>query len=234
MVAQPIEQPGLESRLGQVQASLAAIPLAGYDSQTPAQARRTAALLRRVESMLRTHVTAAVRAVDRLVPTRQASQVLAGDFGLDTGAAHRQIKDGRALLAASSAEQAAAEGRISMPHAVVIGRALLQLPEGATAEQRQLVETRLIADATTLSPKDLAIRARRITELYEPAEIVDVQENDLLEKQEALARSRVSLTMWDNRDGTWQGRFVLPELQARMLKTMVDAFAAPRRPTLTS
>ena len=58
---------------------------------------------------------------------------------------------------------------------------------------------------------------------------MDAHENSLLERREALARGRVSLAMWDVGDGTWQGRFVLPELQARMLKTVIDAFAAPRR-----
>ena len=229
MVAQPVEAPQLDAQLNQLQALLAAISLAEYTEQTPAQARRNAGLLRRLESMLRTHVTAAVRAVDRLVPSRQASQVLAGDFGLDTAAASREIKDGRALLAAGLAEQAAAEGRISQPHAVVIGRALLQLPQETTPEQRCLAEQQLIGDAKGLSPKDLATRARRITELYEPAEAVDARENGLLENQEARARARASLTLWDQRDGTWAGRFVLPEVQGRLLKTMIDAFAAPRR-----
>ena len=233
MVAQPVEEPQLEGQLRRLHALLAAIPLADYAAQTPAQARRTAATLRTLESMLRTHVIAAVRAVDRLVPTRQASQLLAGDFGLDTAAAHRQIKDGRALAVASTAEQAAAEGRISLPHAVIIGTALRQLPEQTTIEQRSLAEQQLISDATTLSPRDLATRARRITELYEPAETVDAHENDLLVRREERARSLASLAMWDNHDGTWNGRFVLPELQARILKTVVDAFAAPRRTHLT-
>ncbi len=229
MVAQPVEEPLLDSQLDQLEAVLAAIPLPSYATQTPAQARRTAARLRKVESMLRTHVTAAVRAVDRLVPTRQASQVLAGDFGLDTAAAHREIKDGRALLAAGVAEQAAAEGQISQRHAVLIGEALLRLPEGSTGEQRRSAERQLIADAKTLSPKDLQTRARRITELNEPPETVDARENGLLEKREAHARSVASLSLWDKGDGTWAGRFRLPELQARMLKTVIDAFAAPRR-----
>lgn len=229
MVAQPVEEHQLDTRLAQLHAALAAIPLAGYTDQTPAQARRTAATLRTLESMVRTHVGAAVRAVDRLVPTRQAGQLLAGDFGLDPAAAHREIKDARALAAAGAAEQAAADGRITQPHAVVIGKALRELADSTTPDQRTLAEQQLITEAATLSPKDLATRARRIAELYAAPEAVDAHENDLLERREALARGRVSLSMWDVGDGTWQGRFVLPELQARMLKTVIDAFAAPRR-----
>lgn len=229
MVAQPVEHPQLGAQLSQLHALLAAIPLACYADQSPTEARRIAALLRTLESMVRTHVSAAVRAVDRLVPTRQASQLLAGDFGLDAAAAHRQIKDARALAGVAAAEQAAAEGRISQPHAVVIGTALRQLPEQTTSEQRRLVEHQLITDATTLSPRDLATRARRVTELYDEAEAVDAHESELLSQREARAHNLASLAMWDNHDGTWQGRFVLPELQARMLKTVIDAFAAPRR-----
>ena len=228
MVAQPVESQ-LDAQLAQLHAALAAIPLAGYTDQTPAQARRTAASLRTLESMVRTHVGAAVRAVERLVPTRQAGQLLAGDFGLDPAAAHRELKDARALASAGAAEHAAASGRITQPHAVVIGRALRELPESTTREQRTLAEHQLIADAATMSPKDLATRARRITELYAEPEAVDAHENDLLERREELARGRASLAMWDAGDGTWQGRFVVPELQARMLKTVIDAFAAPRR-----
>lgn len=229
MVAQAIEATPLDNQLENLHAALTAIPLAGYATQTPAQARRTAARLRALESMLRTHIGAAVRAVDRLVPTKVASQVLAGDFGLDTAAAHRQIRDARMLEVAKAAEQAAGVGRISQTHALVIGTALKQLPEQTTPEQKQLVETQLITDAQRLSPRDLATRARRISELYEPEESVDAHENDLLTRREAHARSRTSLAMWDVGDGTWRGQFVLPELQARMLKTVIDAIVAPRR-----
>lgn len=199
MATQPIEgQPQLADTLHRVEALLAAIPTDAYTGQSPAQARQTAALLRKLASMMGTHVTAAVRAVDRLVPARQASQLLAGDFGLDPAAAHRQIKDGRALSAAPAAEQAAGVGRISDRHAVVIGTALRQLPEHTTPEQRRLAEAQLIRDAENLAPKDLATRARRIIELYEPDQtVVDAHENELLSRREASARARVSLAMWD-------------------------------------
>ena len=132
MVAQPVEEHQLDTRLAQLHAALAAIPLAGYTDQTPAQARRTAATLRTLESMVRTHVGAAVRAVDRLVPTRQAGQLRAGDFGLDAGAA-LGVLEKRALnrdphaaqFIARTFEQVAARrmcGRIAAPLRLVCGR----------------------------------------------------------------------------------------------------------------
>ena len=80
MVAQPVEAPQLDAQLNQLQALLAAISLAEYTEQTPAQARRNAGLLRRLGSILRTHVTAAVWAVDPLGPVWRASQGFAGEL----------------------------------------------------------------------------------------------------------------------------------------------------------
>ena len=230
MVAQPVEQRDqIAERLDAVRRELAAIPLPAYAGQTPAEARRNAATLRELESMLRTHVGVAVRAVERLVPARDTRQLLAGDFGLDAAAAHRDLRESRAVAAAHVAEQAAATGQISHHHAVVIGQALRRLPEQTSEDQRRGAERALIEEAKRLSPKDLETRARRITELHEPTAAVDAREDALLAEREAQARQRASLAMWDNRDGTWSGRFILPELQARILKTVVDAFAAPRR-----
>ncbi len=230
MVAQPVEQRvGLADRLEALRRELAAIPLDGYAGQSPVEARRNAATLRALESMVRTHVGVAVRAVERLVPVRDTRQLLAGDFGLDPVAAHRELRASHAAAAAHVAEQAAATGRISHTHATVIGQALRHLPEATTQAERQRAEAVLIEDATRLSPKDLQARARRITELHEEPDVVDGREDEMLTQREARARERASLAMWDNRDGTWSGRFVLPELQARMLKTVVDAIAAPRR-----
>ena len=229
MVAQPIEEHQLDTRLDQLHAALTAINLTDYATQTPAQARRTAARLRALESMLRTHIGAAVRAVDRLVPTKVASQVLAGDFGMDTAAAHREIKQARILATAPASEHAAGVGQIPRTHALVIAGALRELPEHTTVEQKHLVETQLIADAAQMTPKDLTVRARRVTELYDPVEQVDAHENTLLERHETSARQKVSLHMWDVGDGTWKGQFTLPEVQALMLKTVIDAIAAPRR-----
>jgi len=233
VVAQPVEHNELLARLDQLHAGLVAIPLSAYAELSAAEARAAAARTRALVSMLRVHAGAAVRAVERLVPTRDTRQLLAGDFGLDAGAAHRDLREARALSGAEAAERAAARGQITQPHAVVIGTALRQLPDTTTDYQRRLAEQQLIADAARLSPRDLATRARRITELYDEPEVVDTHENALLERREAAARARVSLTMWNNGDGTWQGRFVLPELEARMLKTVVDAFAAPRRGHVT-
>jgi len=111
----------------------------------------------------------------------------------------------------------------------VIGRALQDLPADTTAEQRSFAERALIRDAHRYSPADLATRARRITDQYKPEPDVDVDEDRLLRRREALARSRTSMQVWDNHDGTWSLRGTVPELHGRILKTVLDAYAAPRR-----
>lgn len=234
MAVQAVEQPAgtvsaLSRQVTRLRDALAAIPLQAYASQSPAEARRIAAGLRELRSMLDAHVGAAVRAVERLVPTRDARQLLASDFGLDPAAAHREVRNSRVVAAASVAEQEAARGAISHTHAVVIGRALRDLPDATTDVQRRRAEQALVSDARRLAPKDLETRARRITELFVAESEVDAAEDSLLRRREAAARQRASLVMWDNRDGSWSGKFTLPELQARILKTVVDAYAAPRR-----
>lgn len=234
MVAQAAEPAGLtlgalNRQVTALRAALAEVSLQEYASQSAAEARRTAARLRELRSMLDTHIGAAVRAVERLVPARDTRQLLAADFGHDPAAAHRDVRASRTVAVASLAEDSAARGLISHSHAVVIGRAMRDLPPTASPAQRRAAEGTLIADARRLSPKDLETRARRISESFLSEPETDAIENGLLAQREAAARQRTSLTLWDNRDGTWSGTFVLPELQARILKTVVDAYAAPRR-----
>ncbi|WP_162239227.1 HNH endonuclease signature motif containing protein, partial [Aeromicrobium sp. Leaf245] len=51
----------------------------------------------------------------------------------------------------------------------------------------------------------------------------------ILRRREEEARKKTSFSMWDNNDGTVTGRFTLPEAQGAMLKTALDALAAPHQ-----
>ncbi|MGQ2913344.1 MAG: DUF222 domain-containing protein, partial [Aeromicrobium sp.] len=53
--------------------------------------------------------------------------------------------------------------------------------------------------------------------------------DEILRKKEEAARAKTSFSMWDNNDGTVTGRFTLPEAQGAMLKTALDALAAPHQ-----
>ena len=59
-------------------------------------------------------------------------------------------------------------GLVSPEHAAVIVRATGQLPAGVSAEQRQVVETKLVEKAARFSPDQLRRIARRAIEAVEP------------------------------------------------------------------
>ena len=215
--------------LALIEQGLDAIPLSHYANQSPEKSRHTAAALRRIESRVATHVGAAVRAVQSTAPGKTASQTLARGFGNDQYAARRELKDAEHTAQAGLAEQAAADGQISHRHATVIGRALQDLPADATPQQRQFCEKALIKDAQRYSPADLATRGRRITDQYKSEPEVDADEDALLRRREAMARAKTSFQLWDNHDGTWGFRGIIPELHGRIAKTVIDAYTAPRR-----
>jgi hypothetical protein len=230
MVAELVEEITLAERWARIESELNAIALSQYAQQSAGEAQRTAVDVRRIGSRVTTHVGAAVRAVHTASPGKTASQRLARGFGNDQRAAQRELKDAEATANASRAEQAAADGKISHRHATVIGKALQDLPAETTPQQRAWCEKALIRDAGHYSPADLATRGRRITDQFktEPDQ-VDADEDALLRRREAMARAKTSLQLWDNHDGTWSGRFTVPELHGRILKTTVDAYTAPRR-----
>ncbi|MFT4088913.1 MAG: DUF222 domain-containing protein [Gordonia sp. (in: high G+C Gram-positive bacteria)] len=193
------------------------------------QAQSVAVLLRELNSRLSTHVGMAVRAVQATTPARTSPQVISGGFGNDTHAVLGEIKTARVLESASVSERAAADGVISHRHATVIAKALQDLPGNVTVEQRERCEQQLLRDAQTLSPRDLEVRGRRITDQYKPTPKVDEDEDALLRRREARAWANTRFSMWDKRDGTWGIDATLPELAARQLKTILDAITAPRR-----
>ena len=112
----------------------------------------------------------------------------------------------------------------------MIVRATGQLPDGVSAEQRQIVEASLVEKAARFSPDQLRRIARRAIEAVEPDQkIVDAHENELIRTEEQAAREKCSLTLHDNGDGTTTGHFTIPALAAAMLGKVIDAMTAPRR-----
>jgi len=168
--------------------------------------------------------------LDALVPvgpggSTGTADLLARDFARDRQAAGRQVRLAQSLGERSVTEQALADGRISEATAVVIVNALRAVP----GEHQARCEQALVRDAQRLSAKDLSRRARRIADVYASRAEVDRLENASLEAQEKRAWERTDFWMADDRDGTWRGGFVLPDLQAELLRTMLDALTAPRQ-----
>ncbi|WP_374927997.1 DUF222 domain-containing protein [Kytococcus sedentarius] len=121
-------------------------------------------------------------------------------------------------------------GLITRDHALIITRALNDLPDHLTTEQRHTVEVDLVAKAKQMNPTRLGKAAKRALEaLNLPVEEVDAHHNELVHAEETAAWDAASFWMKDNRDGTWFGQFTLPALQAQMLKKALDSMTSPRR-----
>ena len=123
---------------------------------------------------------------------------------------------------------ALASGRISEEHASVIVRAAEKVPEGVSVKELADCEERLVHKAARMAPENLRRAARRLLEPLSAA-LADAHEDELLREQERTAEHFAGLVMGDNGDGTWSGRFVIPELHAHLLKTALETLSSPRR-----
>lgn len=127
---------------------------------------------------------------------------------------------------------ALARGRISEEHAAIIVRAGEKVPDGVSAAQLADCEERLVDKATRMAPDRLRRAARRLLEPLS-TQLADAHEDELLREQENRAEFCATLMMGDNGDGTWTGKFEIPELHAHLLKTALERLSSPRRHSRT-
>ncbi|MGQ3247044.1 MAG: DUF222 domain-containing protein [Aeromicrobium sp.] len=223
--------------------SFSAVPTSAWDGLETGEVRRLIGELGRLESQVAAHKMAAARVLEKARKAANAGDgprpgtgtstgaTISFDFGGDRGSADALVNTAQRIEEQTSlVENALAAGVISTKQADLISRALARLPEDVTAAQRERCEETLLKDAQRLTLKDLRRRAARITEAYrKKTEDVDADEDEILRKKEEAARAKTSFSMWDNNDGTVTGRFTLPEAQGAMLKTALDALAAPHQ-----
>ena len=210
------------------------MPTGAWDGLEPATIAQLSEELLRIEARVKAQQVAAARVLDAsgFAKSQGASStgaMLAGAFGGDRRAGDQMVFMGKALESASRTEDALARGEIGPSQAAIIASAIGDLSEETTPEQKQACEDTLIGDAGRFSLKDLRSRSRRITDQFKPAPEVDQIENQTLERQEKDAWRRSEFWMVDNRDGTHRGGFVIPDAQADMLRTAIEAISAPRR-----
>ncbi|MFL0460465.1 DUF222 domain-containing protein [Kytococcus sedentarius] len=121
-------------------------------------------------------------------------------------------------------------GAITRDHALIITRALDDLPDHLSDEQRLTVEVDLVDKAQRLSPARLRKAAQRaLGELDLPQEQVDAHHNELVRNEESAAWEAANFWIADRGDGTMYGQFTLPVLQGRMLEKALHALTSPRR-----
>ena len=158
--------------------------------------------------------------------------MIADSFGGSRAEADKMVRVAQTLeTQAPTTRQAMASGQLSLAQADIIAKTMANLTTDVTPLQRDAAETTLIADAKTLTLKDLRRRADRIADTFAPEE-VDQIEGDILQAREKAARTKTELWMIDQRDGTYRGGFIIPEMAADMLKTALDAICAPRSQAL--
>jgi hypothetical protein len=128
--------------------------------------------------------------------------------------------------------EAFAVGAINEAQARVIVTAAERLPAAVEDVARREAETALVARAAGgMDARRLRQRARRMLDevsAEQARRLADEHEAAQLEEEEARAERETWLTLGDNGDGTWSGRFVIPELHGQMLRAALDRLTSPR------
>src|SRR4051812_47589133 len=110
-------------------------------------------------------------------------------------AALRTMRLAEGLESHNLTREALAEGRVHEDQALVILKALADLPDGLDPALIAKAEAHLIAEAAHYDAKALRVLGRRLLEVIDP-DAADAHEAALLEKEERDARAAARLTMW--------------------------------------
>jgi hypothetical protein len=129
-----------------------------------------------------------------------------------------------------------AAGDLRVEQVRVIVGAAEQAPAEATPEQVRQAEEWLVGKATgvgnrggrPMDAKRLRQAARRMFATID-WELAARHEAILLGRESRSAEIETYLALHDNGDGSWSGRFTIPELHGQLLKATLDRLCAPRR-----
>jgi hypothetical protein len=219
-------------QVADLHALLDSMSIDAYEDLAGPERAALATSLMRATARVKAHELAAVRAVEKSDEARRqgatsTGSLLAGGFGGDRLAGDRLIKQADRIAKATQTQDALAKGEVSLAQAELIANTLDGLPSSVTVDQREACETQLLCDAPTMDLKNLSRRADRITDVFDP-EHVDETENRIVEDREKRAWAKTEFWMVDQKDGTTKGGFVIPEAQADMLRTALEAISAPQ------
>ncbi|MBC7592493.1 MAG: DUF222 domain-containing protein [Kineosporiaceae bacterium] len=121
-----------------------------------------------------------------------------------------------------------ATGDLPTEKASTICLAVNTLPEWVGVEGRLKAQTTLLGFAPQFSCEDLRRLANHIIEVIDP---VGAEEHlgKQLDAEEKKAWLKTSFSMHSAGEGMTRGRFLLPNVQAGILKTVLEGLASPRR-----
>jgi len=219
-------------QVADLHALLDTMSLDAYDDMAGPECAALATSLMRAAARVKAHELAAVRSVEKSAEARRqgatsTGSLLAGSFGGDLRAGDRLVTQADRIAKATQTQDALAKGEVSLAQAELIAQTLDDLPSTVTVDQREACETQLLCDAPRMDLKNLSRRADCISDVFNP-EHVDETENQIVEDRETRAWAKTEFWMVDQRDGTHKGGFVLPEAQADMLRTALEAISAPQ------
>ena len=218
--------------LARVHELLDGLPLTSYEGLSGAERAEAATTLMRLEARVKAHQLAATKSLEASGEARRqgatsTGSLLASGFGGDRRAGDRLVKQAEKMASATQTQDALAKGDVSEKQAELIAKTLANLPTTVTENQREACETQLLCDAPTMNLKALERRADRISEVFAPDQVDEI-ENEIVESREKKAWARTEFWMVDQHDGTAKGGFVIPEAQADMLRTALEAISAPQ------
>lgn len=132
--------------------------------------------------------------------------------------------------------EAFAAGEVTVKQVRVIVAAAEQIPDWATAEQVATAEEWLVARATGAAtrsgrgqnPRRLRQTARAMCRVVS-AELAEAHEAAMLGEGKRRADWETYFDLQQRGDGTWQGRFKIPELHGNLLATFLESLTSPRR-----
>jgi hypothetical protein len=203
-------------------------------SLTDAELRTvTVEIQQTIASLTETAVRLTSAAEDRALPREDgnASTVawLASQTGIARREASRIVKLSRLDATRGLATREAwSSGEVSTEQASIILTALDRLPEWFVAEQHDDAESTLLGHAMDFAADDLRRLANRIVEVVDPLAADEVI-GEQLERQEKQAWDETHLTFTPRGDGLTWVRGALPDVQADMLRTILEGLSAPRR-----
>jgi hypothetical protein len=128
------------------------------------------------------------------------------------------------------------EGKLRLKQVAVIVNAAEKAPKGATPAQVREAEELLVAKATGVANRSgLPMNAKRLRQaarrMFETMgeQIAEECESAQLQQEESRAEVETWLSIHDQGDGTFKGRFVIPERHGLLLRAMLERLTSPRR-----
>ena len=132
--------------------------------------------------------------------------------------------------------EALSSGGLQLSQAKVIVRAVHKAPADIPSELLAEAEQSLVAMATgdgtlcgrPMTATRLRQAARRMFADISPA-LADEMESEQLTEESRRAVHETSMSLGDNGDGTWSGKFTIPELHGHWLSQALQRLSSPRR-----